>query len=185
MDARTPHPSSRPAFGMERTARLYFQKYRVGAAALSKRARGLKCGRVRCGPAPAYALASEICVCDDINVFEWTCGRINFEGAAMSASTSVEDQVAQIKRDMPETYKAILAKAEVMGRPAYALVRRGLRGEANCFYAFERGRVVGTPFNLTEVARDVAQYMVTFGCAYVCIFAAPNELTGGAADGTH
>jgi hypothetical protein len=73
-----------------------------------------------------------------------------------SQKIDVQAQIEDIKRFMPE---------------AYVLVRKGLRGEANCFYAFERGRVVGTPFNLVEVTRDIAQYMVTFGCAHVCIWA--------------
>lgn len=84
---------------------------------------------------------------------------------------TVEEQIADIKAHMPETYKSIQAKAKAIGKPAFALVRRGLRGEANCFYAFEHGRVVGTPFTLTEVARDVAQYMVTFGVSHVCVWA--------------
>lgn len=83
-------------------------------------------------------------------------------------------KLAQIKADMPETYKSIQAKAAAMGKPAFALVRRGLRGEANCFYAFERGHVVGTPFNLVEITRDIAQYMVTFGVTHACIWAAPD-----------
>jgi len=102
-----------------------------------------------------------------------------------------------IKTRMPETYKSIQAREngvvdEIEGKPVvmvpaygkavYTLVRRGIRGEANMFYAFERGNVVGTPFTLQEVARDVAQSMVTFGCAHVCIFASlPQE----AGHGTH
>ena len=84
---------------------------------------------------------------------------------------TVDEQIAHIKAHMPETYKSIQAKAAVMGKPAFPLVRRGLRGDANCFYAFEAGHVVGTPFTLTEVARDIAQYMVTFGVAHCCIWA--------------
>lgn len=83
----------------------------------------------------------------------------------------VQAQIEDIKRFMPETYASIQAKAKEIGNDAYVLVRKGLRGDANCFYAFEKGRVVGTPFNLVEVSRDIAQYMVTFGCAYVCIWA--------------
>ena len=98
-------------------------------------------------------------------------------------TNDVDEQIAQIKQHMPETYKSIKAKADAIGKPAFGLVRRGLRGEANCFYAFERGRVVGTPFNMTEIARDVAQYMVTFGCTYVCIWAAPAIPPQGAANG--
>jgi len=86
-------------------------------------------------------------------------------------SDSVEKQIANIKTNMPETYKDIQAKAAVIGKPAYALVRRGLRGEANCFYAFERGHVAGTPFSLLEVSRTVAVHMVNFGCTYCVVWA--------------
>lgn len=83
----------------------------------------------------------------------------------------VQAKIEEIKGAMPETYASIQAKAKEIGNEAYVLVRKGLRGEANCFYAFEKGRVVGTPFNLVEVQRDIAQYMVTLGCAHVCIWA--------------
>jgi hypothetical protein len=56
---------------------------------------------------------------------------------------SVEDQIAEIKRFMPLTYGAIQEKAKTMGPMAYGLVRRGLRGERNCFYARERIREPG------------------------------------------
>lgn len=88
----------------------------------------------------------------------------------------VDQQIADIKAHMPETYKSIQAKAAVIGKPAFALVRRGLRGEANCFYAFERGHVVGTPFTLVEVARDIAQYMVTFGIDHLCVWQDPSAV---------
>lgn len=90
-----------------------------------------------------------------------------------AAKIDVTDKVNDIKRLMPETYKTIQAKAAVMGNLAYELVRRGLRGEANCFYAFEAGRVVGTPFTVTDIQAEVAKYMVTWGCACACIFAEP------------
>ena len=99
-----------------------------------------------------------------------------------TAKTDVTPLINEIKAYMPETYASIQAKAQVVGNVAYELVRRGLRGEANCFYAFERGRVVGTPFSLHEISRDVAQYMVTLGCAHVCIFATTE---GEVANGTH
>lgn len=101
-----------------------------------------------------------------------------------TAKVDVTAQIDEIKAHMPETYASIRAKARDVGNVAYEWVRRGLRGEPNCFYAFERGRVVGTPFTLVEVSRDIAQYMVTFGCTYVCIWACPAEKTLGAANGT-
>ena len=53
---------------------------------------------------------------------------------------TIEQQIADIKAHMPEVYKSIQAKAAAIGKPAFALVRKGLRGDANCFYAFERGQ---------------------------------------------
>jgi len=102
-----------------------------------------------------------------------------------AARVDVSAQIEDIKRFMPETYKSIKAKAEDIGNEAFVLVRRGLRGEANCFYAFEGGRVVGTPFTLIEVVRDIAGYMVTFGCAHVCIWAESTVKAEGAAHGAH
>ena len=87
-----------------------------------------------------------------------------------AAKVDVTAKIEEIKRFMPETYKSIKAKSMVIGNEAFVLVRRGLRGEANCFYAFEAGRVVGTPFTLVEVARDIAQYMVTFGVSQVVVW---------------
>lgn len=102
-----------------------------------------------------------------------------------AASIDVKAKIDEIKRFMPETYASIKAKASAIGNEAFVQVRRGLRGEANCFYAFEQGRVVGTPFTLTEVARDVAQYMVTFGCVHVCIWADMRNQPSEATDGAH
>lgn len=93
---------------------------------------------------------------------------------------TIEEQIAEIKANMPEVYKAIQAKAQEIGRPAFSLVRRGLAGEANCFYAFERGRVVGTPFNRTDIMAEIAKYMVQFGCSHIVVWS--NE---GVVNGTH
>lgn len=81
----------------------------------------------------------------------------------------VSGKINDIKRHMPETYKSIQAKAAVIGNLAYEQVRRGLRGEANCFYALEGGRVVGTPYTLPDIQAEVAKYMVQWGCTFVCI----------------
>ena len=83
---------------------------------------------------------------------------------------SIQDQIQTIKTQMPETYKAIQAKAAAVGNEAYALVKRGLRGEPNCFWSMEAGWVMGTPFDQLEISRDIAWAMVQFGAAHVCIF---------------
>lgn len=92
----------------------------------------------------------------------------------------VSAQLQIIKTRMPETYKSIQEKASKVGNKAYELVRRALRGEPNCFWAMENGHVVGTPFSMPEVSRDLAQFMVSFGCAHVCTFVTlPEELVDG------
>jgi hypothetical protein len=83
----------------------------------------------------------------------------------------VAEQIAIIQNRMPQTYATIKQKAAEVGKVAYALVRRGLAGQPNNFWAMEAGYVMGTPFNHTEISRDVAQSMVTFGIAHVCVFA--------------
>ncbi|PQA78702.1 hypothetical protein [Rhodoferax sp. TS-BS-61-7] len=108
---------------------------------------------------------------------------------------NIQDQIQIIKTKMPETYKAIQDREKgvtdvidgkrvtvipVYGAEVYALVRRGLRGEPNCFWAMEAGYVMGTPFNMPTVSRDIAWYMVSFGCLHVCTFPLlPSEVTNG------
>lgn len=86
------------------------------------------------------------------------------------SAEETEAVIATIKGRMPETYKAIQAKACTLGKSAFALVRNGIKGQPNSFYAFERGYVVGTPFALDDINRDVAQLMVTLGVDHVVVW---------------
>lgn len=88
-----------------------------------------------------------------------------------TAKIDVTSKIEEIKQHMPETYKSIQLKAQAKGNVAFELVRRGLRGEANTFYAFEGGRVVGTPFTDAAINKDVSLYMVEFGCVHVALWA--------------
>lgn len=109
----------------------------------------------------------------------------------------VTEKLATIRQHMPETYRAIKAREKgviedhdgqrvvvvpAYGTDIYALVRRGLRGEPNCFWAMERGYVMGTPFNVAGIQESVAWGMVQYGCAHACIFQEPKR---EAAHGTH
>lgn len=94
----------------------------------------------------------------------------------------VAEGLALIKARMPETYKSVQAKAAQIGGSAYNLVRRALRGEPNCFWACERGHVVGTPFSEGEISRDVAQLMVQFGCTHLTMWGAGGKGGGDGAD---
>jgi len=93
-------------------------------------------------------------------------------------ASEVESKIAEIKASMPETYKSINAKAQNIGREAFALVRRGLAGQPNCFWCMERGRVMGTPFAGHPIEADVALAMVQFGCSFAVVW-------GEVASGTH
>ena len=96
------------------------------------------------------------------------------QGAAVvpaERQAAVNAGLNTIKTYMPNVYAVIQDRAQSMGNEAYALVRRGLAGQAGCFYAFEAGHVVGTPFGDTDPRMvQLAQFLVRFGCAHVCIF---------------
>ena len=98
-----------------------------------------------------------------------------------AAKVDVNGKIEEIKRFMPQTYAYIKEKASELGNLAYALVRRSLAGEPNCFYAVEAGRVMGTPFSSGPVPDHVAALMVQFGCSFLCIYPSPE----GDASGTH
>lgn len=91
--------------------------------------------------------------------------------------------VQLIKARMPETYKSVGETSARIGQVAFRLVRAGIRGKPNCFYAVERGHVVGTPFNMPGVQDDMARLVLQFGCTFMVMWAP--EACKGAADGAH
>ncbi len=95
----------------------------------------------------------------------------------------VDAQLAIIKAHMPMTYKAIKDKAGEIGSKAYSLVRLGVAGKPNTFYAIEAGRAVGTPFVNVVGADQLADYIRQFGCTFLILWAA--EAQQGGANGTH
>ena len=99
----------------------------------------------------------------------------------------VDAQLAIIKAHMPMTYKAVKDKAGEIGNEAFRLVRQGIVGKPNRFYAIEAGRAVGTPFVNVVGADQLADYIRQFGCTFLILWAAEAQQTGqqGGADGTH
>lgn len=84
----------------------------------------------------------------------------------------VEQRIGEIKAHMPATYLSIQERAKVIGNQAFSLVRRGLAGQPNCFWAMEHGRVMGTPFAVGHpINADVALAMVQFGCSVAVVWA--------------
>jgi hypothetical protein len=103
--------------------------------------------------------------------------------AEQGAAVDVQARLNEIKAHMPMTYKAVQDKAAAIGGEAYRYVREGVKGEPNKFYAIERGRVVGTPFDLPGVKEELARVMVQWGCEFLIMWA-PEAQKGGS-DGTH
>jgi len=92
----------------------------------------------------------------------------------------VNEGLALIKGRMPLTYADIQAQARVRGNSAFALVRRALAGQRNCFYAIEAGHVVGAPFD--HLGADVDGLMALgtqFGVGFFTLW----PLAEGAAHG--
>lgn len=110
----------------------------------------------------------------------------------MKSAEEVEAVIATIKAHMPQTYQAIKDKSATLGKAAFALVRAGIKGQPNCFFAFEAGHVVGTPYNLPDVQPLIAMGMVTLGTGHWVIWPdyhaqqlVRQQVEGGAAHGTH
>ncbi len=99
------------------------------------------------------------------------------------SAVAVQARLQEIKAHMPETYKAIQAKSDAIGKAAFGHVRRGVAGEPNRFYAVERGRVVGTPFNLPGVQDELARVILQWGCDFLIMWAP--EAQEGKTDGAH
>ena len=91
-----------------------------------------------------------------------------------------DKQIKMIRDRMPKVYGAIKAKAAEIGNDAYALVRRGIRGEPGCFFASEADIVVGTSWDV-GLPNDVAQLVKRYGMTFVCMWP---ELAEGS-DGSH
>lgn len=90
-------------------------------------------------------------------------------------------QLKMIRERMPKVYDAIKLRAGEVGNDAYALVRRGIRGEPGCFYASENGLKVGT-YWAVSLPTDVAELVARYGVALVCMW--PGTAKEGV-DGAH
>lgn len=98
---------------------------------------------------------------------------------SQATANDVRAGLEEIKTHMPETYRQIQAKANEIGRVAYAHVRGSLAGQPNRFYAIERGRVIGTPFDIPEVRDEIAALIVEWGCTFLIMWAPPGQAAGG------
>jgi hypothetical protein len=114
---------------------------------------------------------------------------------ANRSGEQVQQDLLTIRTRMPKLYEAIKERAKVQPE-VYALVRRGLRGEVNCFYAMEAGHVMGAPFageRWAKVADVLREQALQFGFGFVVMWgdAQPSNASvhtnalEGAAHGTH
>lgn len=107
----------------------------------------------------------------------------------MDSATAKKERVARqielVKAHMPKTYQHIKDRAESMGANAWTLVRRGMAGEANCFYAVENRCVVGAPFDRSSMTDMFAGQIVRFGCEFLAIGPDGELSVKGQGDGAH
>lgn len=108
--------------------------------------------------------------------------RLDSMDTKTTTKADVNDKIELIKQHMPETYASIQRRAAQGGTLTFEMVRRGLRGEANCFYACEHAQVVGTPFNAAQINAHIALYIVEFGFTSIALFGPVGD---GAAHGAH
>ncbi len=105
---------------------------------------------------------------------------------ANRSKEDVEQDLHTIRTRMPKLYEAIKERAKVQPE-VYALVRRGLRGEVNCFYAMEAGHVMGAPFageRWATVADVLREQALQFGFGFVVMWGDAPAADQGAAHGT-
>lgn len=98
-------------------------------------------------------------------------GQMDTFKTPVEKAAEVEARLKEIKAHMPETYKAITAKAGLIGSAAFRFVRQGVAGEPNKFYALEGGRVVGAPFNLPGLMAGLEAVICEFGCNFMIMWA--------------
>lgn len=89
----------------------------------------------------------------------------------------IEQGQQRIKSEMPEVY-ATIQRYAAKDKTVWRLVRLGLTGKPDCFWASERGFVVGAPFTRFAKAVEVSRLMARFGCAHVCMIAGHGDLGG-------
>lgn len=78
-----------------------------------------------------------------------------------------------LRREMPETAAYVDARRREWGAEyVNDRIRRALKGEPNCFYAFEGGHVLGTPFDMA-VSAEVAVQIVRWGVKFCCLLQGP------------
>lgn len=87
----------------------------------------------------------------------------------------IEQGQQRIKTLMPEVYKTICRYAEKDSN-VWRIVRLGLIGRPDQFWACEAGHVAGAPFTQFKRAVEVSRLMARFGCAHVCMIAGHGDL---------
>lgn len=97
---------------------------------------------------------------------------------ADKTDAEVELDLQDIKSKMPLTYKYITDTAARIGKAAYTQVRRGCRGQENCFFAFENGLVKGCGVNDRATMMQVVEMMVTVGVKQGCVLVEPAATKG-------
>lgn len=88
---------------------------------------------------------------------------------------------SDLRQLMPKVAEIVNEKRTELGKGyVNAMIKRGMAGEPNCFYACEGGRIIGTPFSIDK-AFDQFQLsgMALKGAAFVAIQTPSGKLGAG------
>lgn len=98
---------------------------------------------------------------------------------------SLQATVTPRPRDvMPETWRKIGELRDKWGKEHVAdCIRRGMAGEADCFWACEGGHVVGTPFCADKELAQLLGLAVALGSRYAVVMRPPAAMAAAAAAG--
>lgn len=79
---------------------------------------------------------------------------------------------------MPEVWKKIGEYRRQFGAAHVSdCIKRGMSGEPDCFYAFEAGHVVGTPFKADPPLADYVKLSAALGGKFAVVIRLPEGAT--------
>ena len=84
-----------------------------------------------------------------------------------------------LRADMPKTAEWVDRTRQELGAAhVNGMIRRAMQGEPGCFYAFERGHVLGTPFPATDPMHEWQAKAVLLGSTFAGFIRSPEKGAG-------
>jgi hypothetical protein len=84
------------------------------------------------------------------------------------SDTDAKAELATIAQRMPLTTDWVKQRRREWGNEyVTGMIRRGMQGERNCFYAIEAGHFIGTPFDWNEKLMFAVSMSVLTGAKFI------------------